>query len=149
MPASHPTPSPARPLTTAALCRTAQVTRGMLRVYERDGLIEPPARTQAGYRDYPADTVARLLAVKQLKEIGFTLKEIALLLSERDTGPFDDAQLVQLARAQLRQIDERMARLQVVRGYVQQVADGNAALIDDPECSFLLRFLSASNQQDS
>lgn len=121
----------------------------MLRVYERDGLIEPPARTQAGYRDYPADTVARLLAVKQLKEIGFTLKEIALLLSERDNGPFDGAQLVELAQAQLRQIDDRIARLLVVRDYVQQVAEGNAALIDDPECSFLLRFLAAPHRKNS
>jgi DNA-binding transcriptional MerR regulator len=132
------------PLTTAVICRHSSVTRGALRIYEREGLIEPPRRTAAGYRDYPPDTVQRLEAVRQLKEIGFSLREIALLLSERDAGHIDPQSLQQMAREQLDAIDARIARLRTVRDYVSQVADGNAALIDDPECSFLVRFLSAS-----
>lgn len=132
-----------RPLTTAAICKHSSVTRGALRVYEREGLIEPPRRTLAGYRDYPPDTVQRLEAVRLLKEIGFTLREIALLLSERDAGQIDPQELKRMAAHQLQQIDARIARLQVVRSYVSQVAHGDAALIDDPECSFLVRFLAS------
>jgi DNA-binding transcriptional MerR regulator len=53
-------------LHTTALCRIAGVTRGQLRIYERDGLLEAPARTAAGYRTWPADTLARLAAIRQL-----------------------------------------------------------------------------------
>lgn len=36
--------------TTSALCKAGNVTRGQLRLYEVEGLIAPPSRTAAGYR---------------------------------------------------------------------------------------------------
>ena len=51
------------PLTTRAVCLAAGATRGMLRLYEHDRLIAAPQRSAAGYRHYPPDTVARLLAM--------------------------------------------------------------------------------------
>lgn len=149
-PASGPSSSPDRsrpnrltPLRTTALCRIAGVTRGQLRIYERDGLLEPPARTAAGYRTWPPDTPARLSAIRQLKEVGFTLREIALLLAERDLGTMTASQLARLAREQLVAIDARIARLQVVREYVDAVARGDRSVLDDPECAFLVRFMAA------
>lgn len=134
---------PARPLTTAALCASAQVTRGQLRLYEQQGLIAPPRRTAAGYRDYAPDTAARLQAIRQLKDIGFTLAEIALLLSESDAGQIDEPAMRELARQQLRSIDERIARLQLVRRYAAALAAGDMSALNDPECSFLVQFLMA------
>jgi MerR family copper efflux transcriptional regulator len=137
------TPSNAAPLSSGALCLAAGVTRGALRVYEREGLLGPPPRTAAGYRVYPADSVQRLLAIRQLKEVGFTLREIALLLAERDVGRFSPARVRKLAREQLGVIDQRIARLQVVREYVAAVTDGDLSVLNDPDCGFLLHFLSA------
>lgn len=137
----HPS---AAPLTTTALCRAAGVTRGMLRLYEREGLLAAPPRSASGYRHYPADTSERLLAIRHLKELGFGLKEIALLLSERDALRMDPARLRTLAAQQVQRIDERMQRLRVVREYVNAVAEGDMALLSDPECGFLMRFLGAA-----
>jgi MerR family transcriptional regulator, copper efflux regulator len=132
-------------MTTAALCAAAQVTRGTLRLYESQGLIPPPKRSAAGYRHYPASEVLRLQAIRHLKEIGFTLKEIALLLHEREQGDLDPARVRELAQAQMLEIDARIARLQMVRQYVAMVADGDTNLIDDPDCNFLLDFMAAGN----
>jgi MerR family transcriptional regulator, copper efflux regulator len=115
----------------------------MLRVYERERLLDAPRRTSAGYRDYDADAPARLLAIRQLKEIGFTLREIALLLSQRDVEGFSPAKVKRLAREQIEQIDQRIARLQVVRGFALAVAAGDTAVLNDPACGFLLQFLRA------
>ncbi len=131
------------PLTTGALCGQAGVTRGTLRVYERAGLLPEPLRTPAGYRHYPPDTVARLTAIRQLKEIGFTLREIALLLAESELGRITPARLRKLAREQAIEIDRRIARLQVVREYVAAVAAGDRSVLGDPACDFLLKFLAA------
>jgi DNA-binding transcriptional MerR regulator len=136
-------PPEAAPLGSGALCQAAGVTRGVLRVYEREGLLGPPPRTAAGYRVYPADSVQRLLAIRQLKEVGFTLREIALLLAERDVGRISPARVRKLAREQLGVIDQRIARLQVVREYAAAVAEGDLSVLDDPACGFLLHFLSA------
>jgi MerR family copper efflux transcriptional regulator len=131
------------PLTSGALCAVAGVTRGQLRVYEREGLIPPPRRTPGGYRDYPADTVARLQAIRQLKEIGFSLAEIAVLLAEGDAGDLDHPRLRALAAEQLGAIDRRMANLKVVRRFVAAIAGGDMTALNDPECSFLVQFLSS------
>lgn len=85
----HPTAVCSVPLTTARLCAAASATRGLLRLHEAEGLLGPPARRAAGYRHDPADTVARVQAIRLLKDLGFTLRDIALLLAERDQGARD------------------------------------------------------------
>lgn len=135
------------PLTSGAVCEAAHVTRGQLRVYEREGLIPPPRRTAGGFRDYPPDTVARLQAIRQLKEIGFKLSEIALLLAEGDAGALDAARMQALATQQLEAIDLRMANLKVVRRFVAAVAAGDMTALNDPECGFLVQFLASGSRK--
>lgn len=136
-------PPRAQPLTSGAVCAAAQVTRGQLRLYEREGLIPAPRRTAGGFRDYPPDTLARLQAIRQLKEIGFSLSDIALLLAEGDSGALDEARLQALAGEQLRAIDQRLANLKLVRRFVAAVAEGDMTALNDPECSFLVQFLAS------
>lgn len=135
-------PWPGRGLTTAALCAAAGVTRGTLRLYEREGLLPAPQRSANGYRHYAAGEVQRLHAIRAFKELGFTLREIALLLDEREAARLGPDRLRQLAAEQLTRIDQRMARLQLVRGYLADVAAGDFSALDDPECRFLCEFLA-------
>ncbi len=117
----------------------------MLRLYEREGLINPPQRSPAGYRHYENDTVDRVRAIRLLKELGFTLREIAVLLAESDDQPFDAPRMQALAAAQLKQIDDRMTRLALVRRYVEAVAAGDfSAVSGDADCHFLVDFLAAA-----
>ncbi len=139
----RPDLSPAVPLTTTALCRVAGVSRGMLRLYEAEGLIGTPARSASGYRLFASDAPQRLLAIRLLKELGFTLKEIALLLAESDQHGLSPKRLRALAKEQVLAMDARIARLQLVRSYMARVAAGDTALVDDPDCQFLIDFLAA------
>jgi MerR family transcriptional regulator, copper efflux regulator len=129
--------------TTSALCKAANVTRGQLRLYEEEGLIAPQSRTQAGYRQYGSDTLDRLKAIMHLKTLGFTLAEIAMLLSERDHGALDQPALERLAGEVLSKIDERIAGLQVIRGYVAPVAVGDMSVLQDDDCNFVVEFMTA------
>ena len=138
-------PQPGAPLTTARLSAATGASRGMLRLYEDEGLLPAPQRSAAGYRHFPADTVDRVRAIRLLKELGFTLRQIALLLAEGDEGHLDPARMQALAQAQLLQIDARIARLALVRQYVAAVAQGDAPrLVSDPDCRFLMDFLAAA-----
>ena len=135
--------SPAeRGLSTAALCAAAGVTRGTLRLYEQEGLLMAPPRRANGYRCYATSEVQRLHAIRAFKELGFTLREIALLLEEREAARLGPERLQSLAAAQLRQIDQRIARLGLVRRYLAAVAVGDYSALNDPECRFLHEFLS-------
>jgi MerR family copper efflux transcriptional regulator len=129
--------------TTSALCKAANVTRGQLRLYEDEGLIAPQSRTEAGYRQYGTDTQDRLKAIRHLKELGFTLAEIALLLSDRDNGELGEQAIVQLAGEVLSKIDARIAGLQVIRGYVAPVAIGDMRVLQDVDCNFVVEFMTA------
>lgn len=129
--------------TTSALCKAANVTRGQLRLYEEQGLIAPQSRTEAGYRQYGADMLDRLKTIMHLKELGFTLAEIALLLSDRDHGEIDEPAIQRLAGEVLSKIDERIAGLHVIRRYVSPVAAGDMGVLQDEDCNFVIEFMTA------
>jgi DNA-binding transcriptional MerR regulator len=135
--------------TTSALCKAANVTRGQLRLYEEEGLIAPQSRTEAGYRQYGSETLDRLRAILHLKELGLTLAEIALLLSDRDQGVLDEQALQLLAGEVLSKIDERIAGLQVIRGYIAPVAMGDMSVLQDDDCNFVVEFMTAFSAEKS
>ena len=135
--------------TTSALCKAANVTRGQLRLYEEEGLIAPQSRTEAGYRQYGSETLDRLRAILHLKELGLTLAEIALLLFDRDQGVLDKQALQLLAGEVLSKIDERIAGLQVIRGYIAPVAMGDMSVLQDDDCNFVVEFMTAFSAEKS
>jgi len=73
-----------RAFTISRAAKAAGVGIETIRFYERKNLIVQPARPAGGgARDYGGDTVARLQFIAQAQDIGFSLAEIAELLSLR------------------------------------------------------------------
>lgn len=54
------------------LATAAGTTTKALRFYEQAGLLKAPDRTPAGYRNYSADTVARLEFIRRSQSAGLT-----------------------------------------------------------------------------
>jgi DNA-binding transcriptional MerR regulator len=54
-----------------------------VRYYEESGLLTPVGRTAGGFRLYDQDAVDRLLLIKKMKPLGFTLEEMRSLLTLR------------------------------------------------------------------
>jgi len=67
-------------LTIGRLAKQVSIGIETIRFYERQGLIEPPPRTDSNYRVYPEEEVNRLRFIKRAKNLGFTLSEIKELL---------------------------------------------------------------------
>ena len=63
-----------------------------VRYYEEQGLIQPAGRTQGGFRLYTDEQVDRLLLIKQMKPLGFTVQQMCELLSARDDLVHPDPQ---------------------------------------------------------
>ncbi len=55
-----------------------------LRHYDQAGLVVPSARSQGGFRLYTEPDVNRLMAIRRMKPLGFTLEEMRELLSITD-----------------------------------------------------------------
>jgi MerR family Zn(II)-responsive transcriptional regulator of zntA len=71
-------------LTIGKLAKLAEVSANAVRFYEREGLMQMPAKTGNGYRLYGPDAVQRLHFIKQAQHCGFSLSEIHALLQLRD-----------------------------------------------------------------
>ena len=70
-------------LTIGRLARLGGVNLETIRYYEREGLLQKPPRTPAGYRLFPRETARRLRFIKRAQELGFSLGEIRELLALR------------------------------------------------------------------
>ena len=101
-------------LSIGQMAKTAGVHVETLRYYERMGLLAPPPRSAAGYRQYSPQTMARLGFIRHAQRLGFTLAEIAELLAlYDDVVPCADVKV--RAVAKVAAIDERLAALAAVK----------------------------------
>ncbi|MBF4997149.1 MerR family transcriptional regulator [Nocardia sp. BSTN01] len=101
-------------LRTGELAAAAGVNIQTLRYYERRGLLAEPQRTLGGHRLYPEEAVTVLRVIKAAQRLGFSLAEVANLLSS--TGHHRrDAGLRARARAKLAEVDAKLAELGAVR----------------------------------
>jgi DNA-binding transcriptional MerR regulator len=66
------------------LSRTAGLPPSTVRYYDRRGLLKPRARTEGNYRIYDGDASERLRFIRAAVSNGFTLEDIATLLTFRD-----------------------------------------------------------------
>jgi DNA-binding transcriptional MerR regulator len=64
----------------AELAAQVGVPTSTVRYYERVGLLDSPARTQSGYRDYDDDAAARLLFISRARRMGLSCDQVSELL---------------------------------------------------------------------
>ncbi|GGS45489.1 MerR family transcriptional regulator [Planobispora rosea] len=86
-----------------------------IRHYEEVGLVPASARSQGGFRLYTAADVARLMVIRRMKPLGFTLEQMGELLAITDrldghagAGPLSEAESQALQRRL--EVFERAAR---------------------------------------
>ncbi|MCK9895618.1 MerR family transcriptional regulator [Frankia sp. AgB32] len=72
-----------------------------VRYYEEAGLLRPVSRTVGGFRLYDDDAIERLLLIRKMKPLGFSLEEMRALLTLRDE--LAEPELAVEARALLRE----------------------------------------------
>ena len=108
-------PSPEKPLTIGVVACRAGVGVETVRFYERQGLLEEPARRQSGYRAYDEAVVARLRFIRRAKDLGFTLREIRELLSLRRNPTTPAGDLKRRAEEKLADIDAKIQLLQQMK----------------------------------
>jgi MerR family transcriptional regulator, copper efflux regulator len=133
----HRAPSPL--LSCGQLRAQTGLTRGALRLYEREGLIRAEQRTAAGYRVFASECVDRVHAILIAKSVGFTLAEIRDILRLIDAKNFSRARMSALLKGRLEIIDARIRQLGALRKVIAAAMKTPEALVD-PDCSLLREF---------
>lgn len=110
-----------KPMTIGQVAQRAGVGIETVRFYEREGLLEEPARRDSGYRQYDEDVVARLRFIRRAKELGFSLKEIKELLALRVDPTTTCAEVRSKAQAKIADIEEKIQTLQRMKNVLVKV----------------------------
>jgi DNA-binding transcriptional MerR regulator len=107
-----------------------------LRYYERVGVLPPPRRTGAGYREYDDRAVDRLRFVARAKSLGLSLdetSELAALWSGDRCAPVQE-RLAELLEAKLADARGRIAELTAFVSQLEAVAGMLGTYVPDGPC---------------
>jgi DNA-binding transcriptional MerR regulator len=117
-----------------AVAEAAGTTPSTIRYYESVGLVAPPPRSAAGYRDYPDEVLGRLQFIRDAQASGLTLAEIQSVLELKDAGRRSCEHTAALLERHLAELDEQIERLQLARVELARLA-GRARALDPSECT--------------
>jgi Cu(I)-responsive transcriptional regulator len=123
-------------LDIGAASRACGVSAKMIRHYEEIGVVPPAARTAAGYRVYAPADVHRLRFVKRARDLGFSMEEIARLLTLWNDRRRKSSEVKRLAMKHVAELERKIAELESMRGTLMQLVHhchGN----ERPDCPIL------------
>ncbi|MBT4710464.1 MAG: Cu(I)-responsive transcriptional regulator [Alphaproteobacteria bacterium] len=107
-----------------------------IRYYESVGLIQSPARTAGGYRDYGEADVQTLRFVARARGLGFSVAQVAELLSLYNDRDRTSADVKAITMAHIDDIDRKMAELESMKNtlsHLVHMCHGD----DRPDCPIL------------
>ncbi|SFH28715.1 Cu(I)-responsive transcriptional regulator [Palleronia marisminoris] len=102
-------------LTIGSLAKKTGTKVQTIRYYEQIGMMPEPGRTAGGQRRYGDPELDRLAFIRHARQLGFSLEAIRELLdlSDQPDRPCHEADAI--ARRQLKQVEQRLARLEALR----------------------------------
>lgn len=112
------------------------VSAKMIRYYEQIGLIEPPTRSQSGYRVYAEPNVHTLRFVRRARSLGFSVEETGSLLALWRDRSRASADVKSLALKHVAELEEKAAALQTMAATLRHLAS-HCHGDQRPECPIL------------
>jgi DNA-binding transcriptional MerR regulator len=129
------------------LARRTQVKVPTIRYYEQIGLLPSPPRTEGQQRRYDARHASRLNFVRHARELGFEVGAIRELLAMSTKPDQSCAEVDEIARRHISEIDRRIAHLSSLRGELQRTVDecGRGLVC---ECRVIETLADSSHEHD-
>jgi MerR family transcriptional regulator, copper efflux regulator len=127
-------------LTIGQVAKLAGVGIETIRFYEREGIIEEPARSDSGYRLYADEIVTRLRFIRRAQELGFSLKEISELMALRVNPKENCSGVKKRAESKLEEIGRKISDLQRMRKILTEVTEACVASKPISDCPILQCF---------
>jgi DNA-binding transcriptional MerR regulator len=126
--------TPATPITLLKIGQLAErtgVAVGTISYYENLGLLEPPQRSESGYRYYTPDAVRRVQFIKKAQSLQFSLVDIQQILGVRHAGQAACPLVRDLLRQKISDLDAQIQRMQLLKAELEDYQTRWAAHPDD------------------
>ena len=124
-------------LTISQVAKGAGINLQTVRYYERQGLLAPVSRTEAGYRIFSAESVRRIRFIRRAQELGFSLKEIKDLLSLRINAHTTQADIRKRTQAKIADVKQKILHLQAIHASLLRMAEDCSGCGSLKECPIL------------
>ncbi len=108
-------------LTIGKLGTRAGVKVPTIRYYEQIGLLPEAERSSGNQRLYDQKALDRLAFIRHARDLGFTLEAIRDLLSLSDNPDQSCAAADAIAKAQLVEVESRLARLAALKAELERM----------------------------
>jgi MerR family copper efflux transcriptional regulator len=115
------------------LAAVSGVTAKTIRYYEDIGVLDPPARTPSGYRQYTSEATNRLAFIRSAQAVGLSLGEIRGIVALRDRGTTPCGHVLDLITARAADLDRRISELQRLRAELGRL-EARAQHLDPADC---------------
>lgn len=124
------------PVAIGEAARLSDVSPRMVRHYEAMGLLAPVARTEAGYRQYGDADVNTLRFIKRARTLGFSMADIAQLVSLWQDASRSSASVKRIAQDHVDELARRIEAMREMQAGLQRLlacCHGDAR----PDCPIL------------
>ena len=121
-------------ISSATISKAAQragVGIETIRYYQRLGLIEESVKPVEGYRLYPEQTIALIRFIKRAQELGFTLKEIKVLV---ELGEQNCLETRDMAGLKLQLVQSKIRDLELIEHNLKDLIQHCDARREDEAC---------------
>ncbi|MDH7436373.1 Cu(I)-responsive transcriptional regulator [Pasteurella multocida] len=116
--------------------KSTQLSVKQIRDYEKAGLLINPSRSEAGYRIYNSNDIARLKFIAKARGVGFSLAQIGELLALQDNPHRKSCEVKALANTHIEFLSNKIKELEEMKTTLGAWRD--ACRGDDmPECPIL------------
>ncbi len=102
-------------LTIGQLAKRVGIRTSTLRYYEKEGLVQPAKRTEAGYRLYESKTIEKLRLIQRAQRVGFSLADIRLLIDGWERSDLSHELLIKTAEQRFIAVEEELTKLSVIK----------------------------------
>lgn len=96
------------------------LTAKSIRLYEDKGLIQPPFRSDNGYRQYAQSHLDDLKLIARCRRVGFTLDECRTLVALANDPSRTSSAVKSKAEEKLMQVTEKLHELEVIQRQLQE-----------------------------
>lgn len=123
-------------VTIGVAAERSQLSSKMIRYYESEGLLQPSARSEGGYRLYTERDLHGLRFIQRARSLGFSLAQIKELLALWHNQDRSSAEVKQLAQQHIDELERKAAELQEMANtlkHLTQCCHGD----ERPECPIL------------
>lgn len=108
----------------------------MIRYYESIGLLKPASRSDSGYRLYQQQDLHALAFIKRSRDLGFSLEEVAKLLTLWQDRQRASADVKALANEHIADLNRRIDELVSLRDTLSELV-AHCQGDDRPDCPIL------------